>query len=206
MKCSSRSTEQKVIELPAANSDFSLPIRKIKDEPIDSDTSPPRRPSNSIRRNIAEDQDSLFGKRKKSAADLQLGVLPPCRRIKDSPLHSDSSPPRMPRNRGRQNSDVDSISDISPPRRRKPANDSDLDLSPPRKNDDYVGFPMRPKEFGNNGHQKRQRGDGVDSSGQRKRNGNYDALSRDNERGRKRDGRDRIESSGRLHKGYEGKC
>ncbi|KAK6112970.1 Pre-mRNA-splicing factor of RES complex family protein [Brugia pahangi] len=192
------STGQKLVQHSSADSDVSLPILRIKDEPLDSDASPPRRSANSARPDNNRNQS--YSKRKTATENLKLDVLPV--RIKDEPVDSDFSPPRRrSKNCTKQNSD----SDASPPRRRKPTNNSDSNPSPPRKYDDCVRISNRGKELGNYGHQKRRQTDDIDSYQRRGSSWDSDASSHDRsvERRRKHCGREEDESSSRLHRSHE---
>uniref|UniRef100_A0A1I8EGK0 BUD13 homolog n=1 Tax=Wuchereria bancrofti TaxID=6293 RepID=A0A1I8EGK0_WUCBA len=184
---------QKLVQHSSADSDVSLPVLRIKDEPIDSDASP-LRSTNSARPD--NNRNHSYSKRKTATNDLKLDVLPV--RIKDEPVDSDSSPPRRSKSCTKQNSD----SDASPPRRRKPTNYSDSDSSP-RKYDDCVRISNRGKESGNYGHQKWRRNDGVDSYQRKRSSWDSDASSHDRsvERRRKYYGRGDESSSG-LHRRY----
>ncbi|KAL3990764.1 Pre-mRNA-splicing factor of RES complex family protein [Acanthocheilonema viteae] len=172
------SVHQKIIAQTRADSDISFSIHRVKDEPLDSDTSPSRGLANCARRNCNNNKDHLFSKRKKSTNDLDLNVSPPCRRIKDEPIDSDLSPPRRSMHSIKRNSNDDD-SDVSPPRRRKRTDNSDSDLSPPRKYNDY-------------GHQKRRRDNIVGSS--RHKKSSWDSDS---------DGSSYDKSVGRRRKHYE---
>lgn len=178
---------QKNVKQTTAVSNVSFPIRKIKDEPLDSDTSPPRR-------NPDNNKNHSLSKRKKSTNNTDLDVPQSRCRIKDEPLDSDLSPPRKSMNCTRRSS-KDDDSDASPPRRRKPTNNSDSDLSPPRRHDDYAGISNRGKKFGDYAHQKQRRSDSADSG----RHESYD-------KNRKRRHSGKGESYSRHHRRHEGNC
>ncbi|EFO24098.1 hypothetical protein LOAG_04385 [Loa loa] len=194
---------QEIVRQTSANSDVSFPTHRIKDEPLDSDASPPRRPTNCARRNRNNNEDHSFSRRKKSTNDPRLDISPPRCKIKDEPPDSDPSPPRRSTNCMRRNSG-DDVSDASPPRRRKRTNNSDSDLSPPRRHDDYAGIPNRGKDFMNYGHQKRKRSDSADSY-RHKSNWDSDASQHDKSVGRRKHcRRGRDGSSSRLYRHHEG--
>uniref|UniRef100_A0A0R3RYH7 BUD13 homolog n=1 Tax=Elaeophora elaphi TaxID=1147741 RepID=A0A0R3RYH7_9BILA len=197
------SIDQEIVGQNTVNSDISFPTHKIKDEPLDSDASPPRRPTNCARQNPDNDEVHLLSKRKKSANDSDLDSLPPRRRIKDEPLDSDSSPPKRLMNCARQNHKGDD-SDASPPRRRKPTNNSDSDLSPPRRHDDYAETSNRGKEFGNYPYQKQRRSGSVDSCRHKSsRDSDASLYDKSIERRRKNYARGRDENSSRHHRRHE---
>ncbi|CAG9533520.1 unnamed protein product [Cercopithifilaria johnstoni] len=73
------SIDQKIAKQTKADSNISFPVQKIKDEPLDSDASPPRRPTNYATRNFNDDDSD---------------VSPPRRRQPTNNSDSDLSPPR----------------------------------------------------------------------------------------------------------------
>ncbi|VDK84995.1 unnamed protein product [Litomosoides sigmodontis] len=174
---------QKNIKQTIGDSNVSFPVHRIKDEPLDSDSSPPRR-------NPDNDKSHSFSKQKKSTNSVDVDVPQLRCKIKDEPLDSDLSPPKKSVNCTRRSSKGDD-SDVSPPRRKKPTNNSDSDLSPPRRHDDYAGISNHRKKFVNYAHQKLRRSDSADS-------GRY--ASYDKNRRRKHNGKGWDESHNR-HRG-----
>uniref|UniRef100_A0A915Q5A8 BUD13 homolog n=1 Tax=Setaria digitata TaxID=48799 RepID=A0A915Q5A8_9BILA len=192
---------QKTLGQSGVDSNIFLPSQRVKDEAVDSDSSPPRMPKNSTRRSPSSYETS--SRHGKVINNFDMGVASSRCRIKDEPLDSDASPPRRPTSGVRRNADGD-ISDISPPRRSKPTNNSDSDLSPPRNHVDRDKIYSCEEDSQHHEHHKRGKSGSVESCRRKKIGWNSEASRHNVERTKeKHRGRSRDEGSRVHHLHYE---